>query len=198
MNLKGKIILIALITIIALVGAGFATWTFTTAVDADIDHVSGAAHAAIEANGLQVKSADGSTTISTLYIICDSPSDEGIYWSTTNDSTAAAHKITQVKLIGSVNEDDFDVLDFSTYTGTFTASMTGAPNSTTWVNVPTITLDQDVVSASKNANVEYLYTLPTLTYKAVPSSVAEVEALQTEVNAFDLTITFSFSVDSVA
>lgn len=197
MNLKGKIAIITIIAIIAVIGAGFATWTFTTAVDADIDNISGAAHAAIEANNVQVKTADGSAVVSTLYIICDSPSDEGIYWSTTNDSTAASHKITQVKLIGSVNEDDLDILDFSTYTGTFTCSFAGVSTGT-WVNVPSISLDQDVVSASKNANVEYLYTLPTLTYKVVPTDVSEVEALQAEVSALDLTITFSFNVDSVA
>ena len=197
MKLTGKILILALIAMVVFVGAGFAAWTFTNSVDADIDNVSGAAHAAIEANNVQVKSADGSTAVSTLYIICDSPDGEGIYWSTTNDATAPSHKITQVKLIGSVNEDDFDVLDFSTYTGTFTCSFAGVSTGT-WVNVPSISLDQDVVSASKNANVEYLYTLPTLTYKVVPTSVAEVEALQTEVNALDLTITFSFNVDSVA
>ena len=197
MKLTSKILAIALIAIVTLVGAGFAAWTFTTAVDTDIDNISGAAHAAIEANNVEVKTADGSATVSTLYIICDSPDGEGIYWSTTNDTTAPSHKITQVKLIGSVNEDDFDILDFSTYTGTFTCSFAGVSTGT-WVNVPSISLDQDVVSSSKNANVEYLYTLPTLTYKVVPTSVAEVEALQTEVNALDLTITFSFNVDSVA
>ena len=197
MKLRSKIAIITVIALVAVIGAGFATWAFTATVDTDIDNISGAAHATIEADNVQVKTADGSSAITTLYIICDSPDDEGIYWSTTNDSTAAANKITQVKLIGSVNEEDLDILDFSTYTGTFTCSFAGV-SSATWVSVPAIALDQDVTSASKNANVEYLYTLPTLTYKAVPTSVAEVEALQTEVNALDLTITFSFNVDSVA
>jgi len=197
MRLSNKIAIISIIAIIALIGAGFATWTFATSVDSSIDDISGGAHAAIEANNVVIKNAAGTATISTLYIICDSPSDEGIYWSTTNDSTAAANKITQIKLIGSVNEDDNDVLDFSTYTGTFSCSFAGVSTGT-WVNVPSISLSQNVTSESKNADVEYLYTLPTLTYKAVPTSVSEVNSLQTEVNALDLTITFSFSVSSVA
>lgn len=195
MKIQNKIAIICLIAIIAIIGTGFATWTFTTSVDADIASISGSATAAIEASNVQVKTADGSATVSTLYIICDSPNGDGIYWSTSADGS---NPITQVKLIGIVNEDDNDILDFSTYVGTFTASMTGAPNSTTWVNVPTVTLDHDVTSTGKNTNVEYVYTLPTLSYKAVPTSVSEVNALETEVNAFDLTITFSFSVDSVA
>ena len=197
MRLSNKIAIISIIAIIALIGAGFATWTFATSVDSSIDDISGGAHAAIEADNVVIKNATGTATVSTLYIICDSPSDEGIYWSTTNDSTAAANKITQIKLIGSVNEDDNDVLDFSTYTGTFSCSFAGVSTGT-WVNVPSISLSQNVTSTTKNADVEYLYTLPTLTYKAVPTDVSEVNALQAEVNALDLTITFSFSVSSVA
>lgn len=197
MKLRNKIAIITLVAIIALVGAGFATWAFTTSVDDSVAGISGGAHAAIEAENVQIKKADGSAVISNLYIICDSPDGEGIYWSTTNDSTAPANKITQVKLVGSVNEDDFDVLDFATYVGNFSCSFAGVSTGT-WVNVPAIALDADVASTGKNTDVEYLFTLPTLTYKTVPTSVAEVEALQTEVNALNLTITFSFKVDSVA
>ena len=191
MSLKSAIVIITLVTIVALVGVGFATWTFDTTADAEIEDVTGKATAAIEASNLVVKNAAGTAVVSALYIICDKPGEGGIYWSTTADGS---NPISQVKLIGSVNEDDNDILDFDTYTGTFTASMTGAPNSTTWINLPSFSLNQDVESESKNANVEYSYDLPTLTYKVTPASVADVNALQTEVNALDLTITFSFSV----
>lgn len=197
MNLKSKIILITLVTIIALVGVGFATWTFTTSVNTDIDNINGAATAAIEANNVQVKTADGSATVSALYIICDSPTTgNGIYWSTTNDSTAAANAITQVKLIGSVNEDDNDILDFTTYVGNF--SCTFAAVSGTYVSVAALNLDQDVTSTSKNANVEYTVNLPALSYATTPTDVAGVNALETEVNALNLTLTFNFEVKSVA
>ena len=87
MSLKGKIIVITLITIVTLVGVGFATWTFTGSEESAYN-ISGYATAAIEANGLDVKNSDGSATVNNLYIICDSQSNHGIYWSTTNDATA--------------------------------------------------------------------------------------------------------------
>ncbi len=197
MNLKGKIVLITVITIIAIVGVGFATWTFTNSVNESVSGITGEATAAIEAQGVQVKTADGSATVSALYIICDSPTTgNGIYWSTTNDSTAYANRITQVKLIGSVNEDDNDILDFSTYVGNFSCSF--AAVNGTWVNIAALAVDHDETSLSKNADVEYVVNLPALSYAAVPADVSEVNALETEVNALSLTITFSFEVKSVA
>jgi len=196
MNLRNKIVIITLIAIVALMGVGYATWTFTTAQTEDVN-ISSMAYAAIEANNVQVKTADGNTDVNTLYIICDQPGKDGIYWSTTNDSTAHQHMITQVKLIGSVNEDDNDYLDFAKYTGTFSCSYAG--NSTlTYVNIPAFALNEDVESASANADVEYIYTLPSLSYKTTPANVAQVNAMLEEVNALSLQITFSFNVKSVA
>ena len=195
MILRNKIIIITLITIVALVGVGFATFTFTTEKTSDVEDVSGRVMAAIEANGIQVKTADGSATVSNLYIICASQASNGIYWATDEEGE---HPITEVLLIGSVNEQDFDYLDFATYTGTFTSSMTGAPNSTSWINLPTFNLSQDVTSSDVNDDVEYPYVLPTLSYKVVPSSVADVSDLYDEVSDLNLTITFSFKVKSVA
>lgn len=197
MKIRSKISIIALIAIIAIIGVGFATWTFTNSVNASVFGITGEATAAIEAQGVEVKTADGSATVSSLYIICDSPTTgNGIYWSTTNDSTAYANRITQVKLIGSVNEDDNDILDFSTYVGNFTCSF--AAVNGTWVNVAALAIDHDETSLSKNADVEYVINLPALTYAAVPANVSEVNALEAEVNALDLTLTFNFEVKSVA
>ena len=194
MNLKGKIVIITLVAIVALVGVGFATFTFTNSVN-DSAAISGNVAAAIEAKSVEVKNAEGNADVTNLYIICSSQAANGIYWSTTADGS---NQITQVKLIGSVNEDDNDFVDFTEYTGTFTSSVTGAPESTTWINIASFTtLNEDVASTSKNAPVEYYYTLPALTYKDVPENVTEVNALETEVNAISITITFTFSVKSV-
>ena len=194
MNLKGKIVIITLVAIVALVGVGFATFTFTNSVN-DSAAISGNVAAAIEAQSVEVKNAEGNANVTNLYIICSSQAANGIYWSTTADGS---NQITQVKLIGSVNEDDNDFVDFTEYTGTFTSSVTGAPESTTWINIASFTtLNEDVASTSKNAPVEYYYTLPALTYKDVPENVTEVNALETEVNAISITITFTFSVKSV-
>ena len=194
MNLKGKIVIITLVAIVALVGVGFATFTFTNSVN-DSAAISGNVAAAIEAQSVVVKNAEGTADVTNLYIICASQAEDGIYWSTTADGS---NQITQVKLIGSVNEDDNDFVDFTKYTGTFTSSVTGAPESTTWINIASFaTLNEDVASTSKNANVDCLYTLPALSYKQVPNSVAQVNSLETEVNAISITITFTFSVKSV-
>lgn len=197
MNLRNKIILITIVTIIALVGVGFATWTFTNSVTESVSAISGAVTAAIEAKNVEVKTADGSATVSALYIICDSPTTgHGIYWSTTNDTTAFANKIEQVKLIGSVNEDDNDILDFTTYVGNF--SCTFAAVSGTYVSVAALAIDHNETSESKNADVEYVINLPALSYATTPTDVAGVNALETEVNALNLTLTFNFEVKSVA
>ena len=196
MKLKSTIVIITLMAVVALVGVGYATWTFNT-VATDTVNTTGAATAAIDANGLLVKNAEGTADVTTLYIICDAPSSHGIYWSTTNDSTAWDHHITQLKLVGSVAEDDNDILDFSTYTGTFTCTYAG-DDTLDWIIIPAISLNQDVVSASANADVTYNFTLPTLTYRDVPESIAEVNLLETEVSTISFTLTFNFTVKSVA
>ena len=195
MGLKGKIVIITLITIVSLVGVGFATWTFTSPVNSDAVGVSAGAHAAIEAEDVLVQTAEGDT-ITTLYIICEKPGNGGIYWSTTNDSTAFSNKITQIKLVGIVNENDFSVLDFSTYTGTFTCSFEG-DNSGTYFNIPAISINHDETSTDEDSDLEYLYTLPDLTYKTTPSSVSQVEDMLQEVADMNHTITFSFKVKEV-
>lgn len=68
----------------------------------------------------------------------------------------------------------------------------------TWVNVGAASLDDTVTSTGKNVDVSYVWNLPALSYAQVPTSVAEVNSLETEVNALDLTFSFSFNVQSVA
>lgn len=66
------------------------------------------------------------------------------------------------------------------------------------MNVAALAVDHDETSLSKDADVEYVINLPVLTYTAVPANVSEVNALEAEVNALDLTLTFNFEVKSVA
>ena len=192
MNLRSKIVIITLMAVVAIVGVGYATWTFNTEATGNVD-VTATGFAAIEANNVQVKNATGTADVTVLYIVCEKPGEGGIYWSTAADGSA---KITQIKLIGVVNEDDNDKLDFTKYTGTFTCDFAG-DNTLTYFNIPAISINEDVESASKNANVEYLYTLPTLSYKDAPESVAEVNEMLAEVNNKSIEITFSFAVKSV-
>lgn len=201
MKLRIKLFIITLLAMFAFVGVGFAAWTFTKTVDADDVAATGLATAAIEAHDLVVKNADESAVVTQLYIICDAPSGQsglvagqGIYWAT---DAAGANPITQLVLIGSVTEDDNDIADISQYVGTFTGGAITAINGT-WVNVAAASaLNQDVTSTGKDNAVKYTYTLPALSYADVPESVAEVDALETEVNAISITIEFHFNVKSV-
>jgi len=202
MKLRQKLAAITAAAMLAFAGIGFASWTFTKSVN-DSATVVTEVTAAIEANELKVQDGAGHD-VDSLYLICDAPSGEaglvagnGIYWSTEN-SNDHSKAITTLTLVGSVNEDDNDILDFSTYTGHFASTATAAVAGT-WVNIAATTaLDQDVVSTGKNTNVEYVWTLPAPSYAAVPTSVAEVNALQTEVAALSLTFSFTFNVKSVA
>ena len=62
----------------------------------------------------------------------------------------------------------------------------------------TAALNQEVTSTGKNADVQYVWNLPAVSYKTVPSSVAQVTALQAEVAVLSLTFSFTFNVASVA
>ena len=202
MKLQNKLAAITTAAMLAFVGAGFAAWTFTSSVN-DNAVVAGEATAAIEADGLRVTDAAGND-IANLYLICDAPAGEagladgnGIYWSTEN-SNDYSKAITSVKLVGSVNYDVNDIDDFDSYTGHFASTATAAVAGT-WVNIAaTSALDQDVVSADEDDDVEYTWTLPAPSYAAIPNDVSEVNALEAEVNAISLTFSFTFNVKSVA
>lgn len=201
MKLKNKLALITMASMLSFVGVGFASWAFTASV-ADSTSMAGKATASIEASGLRVTDGAGND-IDCLYLICDAPAGQdgllagnGIYWSKEN-SNDYSKRVTTVTLVGSVTEDDNDILDFSTYTGHFASTATSAVAGT-WVGIEaTVALDTTVVSAGKNADVSYVWTLPAPSYIDIPESVAEVNALQAEVNALDLTFSFTFNVSAV-
>ncbi len=201
MKLRNKLTIISGIACLAFAGVGFAAWTFTKSVNGSAG-VEAKVTAAIEASGLSVKDSAGNV-ISALYLICDAPSGEtgliagnGIYWSTEN-SNDASKAITSLKLVGSVNEVDHDIPDIQTYVGHFASTATNAVTGTYVSIAATAALNQTVTSTSKNANVEYDWTLPEVSYVSVPTSVAEVTAMQAEVAALSLTFSFTFNVAAI-
>lgn len=201
MKLSTKIAMISSLGALALIGTGFAAWTFTNQVSADVT-TEAKVTAAIEAKNVKVKV--GSTEISKLYLICDAPetaasgrlAGNGIYWSTEN-SNDVSKKVTALTLVGSVNEDDNDIVDFSTYTGKFTSVATNAVNGTYVDIAATSALDVSVTSTSKNADVETTFTLPAPSYDTIPATVAEVNSLEAEVHAISLTFSFKFEVTAI-
>ena len=201
MKLRNKLAAIAAAAMLAFTGVGFAAWTFTKSVN-DNAVVETKVTAAIEANELKVQDGAGND-VTELYLICDAPSGQsgllagnGIYWSTEN-SNDVSKKITSLTLIGSVTEEDHDIAEISTYDGHFASTATSAISGTYVSIASTSALDATVTSTSKNANVEYVWTLPEVSYVTVPTSVAEVTALQTEVAAISLTFAFTFNVADI-
>lgn len=200
MKLRNKLAAITAASMLAFAGVGFAAWTFTKSVS-DNAPVAGKVTAAIEANGLAVQDGDGNE-VTSLYLICDAPSGQaglvagdGIYWSTQADGSDT---ITSLTLVGSVNEDDNDIADIDTYVGHFASIATNAVSGT-WVNIAATTaLSVDVTFADASSAVTTTFTLPVPSYASVPTSVAEVNALETEVHALSLTFSFTFNVKSLA
>ena len=75
MKLRRSITIITLIAMLAFVGAGFAAWTFTNAVQQGTDsEAAPKIVCAIELNDdFELYNAATDTVISTLYLICDAP-----------------------------------------------------------------------------------------------------------------------------
>ena len=200
MKLRNKIAAITAASMLAFAGVGFAAWTFTKTVN-DSASIQGKVTAAIEASGLAVQDGAGND-VTGLYIICDAPAGQtglvagqGIYWSTQADGSDT---ITSLTLVGSVTEDDNDIADINTYTGHFASTAFSAVNGAYVGIAAAAALDTTVVSASASADVQYVWTLPALSYNTIPSSVAQVNLLQAEVAALSLTFSFTFNVQSIA
>lgn len=201
MKLRNKIAAITAAAMLAFTGVGFAAWTFTKSVS-DSAIVEREVTAAIEAQGLSVEDGHGNA-VEHLYLICDAPSGEtglldgnGIYWSTEN-SNDYSKRITTLTLIGSVTEDDNDIADISTYDGHFASTATLA-HSGTYVSIAaTSALNTTVTSVDASSSVSTTFALPAVSYVTVPTSVAEVNALQAEVAAISLTFAFTFNVAGI-
>ena len=193
MKLRNKLGMITAAAMLAFAGVGFATWTFTKQVEVEAP-VTGVVTAAIEAN-------DVSADPDEFYLICDAPAGQsglvagnGIYWSDTaaNDGSV----LSSINLTGTVTENDEDLLDFSKYKGKFV--ITAAAVDTTYVDIAAVNLTTDLITVnSKNGNCEYTYNLPALSYAAVPTSVAQVSAMQAELAALTIKFTVKFNVESV-
>ena len=209
MKLKNKIMGIGLAAMLAFTGVGFASWTFTKSVDVDVADATGKVTAAIEAKGLSVEDGSGNA-VTGLYLICDAPTQaeltaasvtgllpgNGLYWSTQADGSDT---ITSLTLIGEREYDANDIADINTYVGHFSADAVSAINGT-WVNIASVSaLDVDSsATAIGTSTVSTTWTLPVVSYVDIPESVAEVNALETEVNALDITYSFNFNIKSVA
>lgn len=193
MKLRNKIATITTAAMLAFVGAGFAAWTFTKQVSEEAP-VTGVVTAAIEANNVSADPAE-------FYLICDAPSGQaglvagnGIYWSDTaaNDGSV----LSSITLTGTVTGNDENLLDFSKYKGKF--EITADAIDTTYVDIAAVNVTTDLITVnSKNGDCEYTYNLPALSYATVPTSVAQVTAMNNELAALTIKFTVKFNVESV-
>lgn len=192
MKTKGLRTLLAGFAALALVGTGYAAWTFNSEVNATMNNTS-AVTAAIEAKNVTAEHDE-------LYLIVDACpatnhkhlAGNGIYWSTSKENDPSK-KITTVKLTGKVNYAANDIVDFSKYVGHFEVSSTLA--NTTYVSFGTSAASEDVTVNSVDGDCEYTYTLPTVSYIRCPENVAEVAEMKADLAA--TTFSVSFNVKNV-
>lgn len=177
MKMKRSIALITLFAMLLFVGAGFAAWTFTNAVQQGTDsEATPKIVCAIELNDdFELYNAATDTVISTLYLICDAPASglntlagHGVYWSSANDATAWANKIDNVYIKGTLNYNAYDIAEVATVTVTFETGANYALANGTYVQFASATLPADkVVTVANNAEVKSAnFALPVPSYNA--------------------------------
>lgn len=177
MKLRRSIAIITLIAMLAFVGAGFAAWTFTNAVQQGTDsEVTPKIVCAIELNDdFELYNAATDTVISTLYLICDAPASglntlagHGVYWSSTANATAWANKIDSVYIKGTLNYNAYDIAEVASVTVTFTTGANYALTNGTYVQFAAAPLPADkVVAVANNAEVKSAnFALPVPSYTA--------------------------------
>lgn len=196
MNTTKKISLVSTLATASIIGTGYAAWAFQTTVTQDVV-MNSTATATIEAREVTVNT-------SAVYLICDAPADSadqladgnGLYWSTTNDKDACYdNKITTLTLTGKVDENDMNLADINSYTGKFNIKFDAV--DTTYIDIAAVDFTTTVDVAVKDADCTYTYTLPSLTYAAVPTNASEVAEMENELAALtSMKFTVTFSVES--
>lgn len=189
MKTRNKLSLLAGVAALALVGTGYAAWTFTKEVSSTID-VSGKVTAAIEAK-------DVTADPETFYLIVDACKEtthkhlpgKGIYWAKDAEGKTA---VTEITLKGTVNEADNDILDIRGYVGKFVIKADAV--ATTYVSMAAVNKTETVTVNTKNGDCEYTYTLPEVSFIKCPENVAEVTAMKAELS--DITFTVDFNVEN--
>ena len=177
MKLRKTILFIALIAMLAFIGIGFASWTFTNEVEQVTDtEATPKIVCAIELNDdFELYNATTNTVLSTIYLICDAPATglntlagHGVYWSSANDATAWANKIDNVYIKGTLNYNAYDIAEVASVTVTFAVGTNFALTNGTYVEFAAATLPADkVVAVANNAEVKSVnFALPVPSYNS--------------------------------
>ena len=209
MKLQNKIALTTLLATCALIGTGFAAWTFTNAVQTQSNaEATPQIVCAVELNDdFQLYKADG-TLLESIYLICDAPSDlentlggHGVYWSSKNDATAYANKIDSVYIQGTLHYNAYDIAALTSVTVTFTKGEGYALENGTYIHfadatIPTVTVTPVVDNAEvKTSN----FALPTPSYVGVDSSTFDsVDAVANITDELASTLTIVYQAQITA
>ena len=200
MKLRNKLAAIAAAAMLAFTGVGFAAWTFTKSVDADVTVTDKVAVGIELTDDLALHNASGDAQVTALYLICDAPAGNsnvlagaGVYWAT---DAAGANAITNVYLKGTVTKDNEDgVLDNkATVTIAFEADYSAL--SSTYIDFGAAPAISDVSNVSTVNGTEYQsgnFALPSVDYLIVPTSISELTDMNTALATDLASAALSFS-----
>lgn len=180
MRLQNKIALIGLLASTALIGTGFAAWTFTNAAKTSNSSAEPQIVCAVELNDdFELYNANTDEALGSLYLICDAPADlegtlggHGVYWSKTNDSSSWANKVDEVYIKGTLNYDAYDIDELNTVTVTFAKGTDYVLGNGTYITFAEATLPAAaVVAVEDNATVRSAnFALPAPSYTGVDTT----------------------------
>ena len=192
MKLRNKLSIITGAAALAFAGVGFGAWVFQNEVATTDVNGTPLLTCAVELNNdFKLYEAGESEPLSGLYLICDAPATgghatvmagEGVYWSTANDHTAAANKIANVYIKGTLEYDANDIDDLTSVTVTFTDNCTLTAG--TYVQFAAATLPaavtvtgDDLVDGAEVQSADF--ALPVPSYKEAINTIDTVAKVNT-------------------
>ena len=185
MNIKNKISIVTACATLALVGVGYAAWTFNNSVAKEQD--AGAyATSAIDAKDVTLS---GNTTV---FLVLDQAKP---YWSVAVDTGAKPVELADGKITVTPDYEVTDQNDGASWTYTVTSAIAVDPAIAEYVDVTGFdTVSKTgVIHASVAEDIDPIdYALPALAYTASkPDTYAEYESMLTAVSGKKITFTFN-------
>lgn len=204
MKLRNKLAIIMATAMLAFSGVGYAAWTFTAERTAQVTTIEDKVAVGIElTDNFKLYNASGNAEVSSLYLICDAPAGEsgvldgdGVYWATDN---AGANAISNVYIKGTLTKVQEDGVKDNK--DTVTVQFGASHNFTsTYIDFGAITAPANInVSVANNAEVKSAnFALPSVDYLVVPTSTAELTAMNTALASELSGATLSLSAQIIA
>lgn len=199
MKLRNKLAAITAATMLAFTGVGFAAWTFTNTVSDSADVTSNVT-CGIQANNLKVY--NGVSEIEHVYVVFDAPTTaaenrkagEGIFYCS-DIADPKNTKITTLKLVGQIDhiENDLHYKDDAEAVAFKVTETNGIPAAQVNFTAGSIANAEQAIVADDN-EYEAVYTLPSLSYVAAPTSLAELTTFDSAVSGTTISLAFTFGV----